>query len=69
MSNSPEKSKLPVGPRILLGVAAIPCLVLAGMLTTTLITDGLSDIGAFEVVYAGVGFIALYIAVTGKRLF
>jgi hypothetical protein len=67
---SPEnKAKLPLTIRILVGIAGLPSIVLAYMLVLTFMREGIAGISAFEVVYSMVGAVALYIAITGKRLF
>ncbi|WP_340680333.1 hypothetical protein [Paraglaciecola sp.] len=69
MHSSENKSKLPLNIRILVGIAGLPSIVLAYMLVVTVIHEGITDISAFEVVYSIIGVVALYIAITGKRLF
>lgn len=68
---SPNKanSKLSMRLRIILGIASIPSFILAGMLGVMIVNGDAGDIGFFEAVYACVGILALYIALTGKRLF
>ena len=68
-NNDKSKTHLPANLRVVIGVASIPCLLLAGMLGVTIYQRGASDISAFEVLYAIAGVVAMYIAVTGKRLF
>tara|TARA_R110002167_G_scaffold173731_5_gene372365 strand:- start:772 stop:981 length:210 start_codon:yes stop_codon:yes gene_type:complete len=69
MHNSENKAKLSLTIRILIGLAGIPSIVLAYMLVLTFMREGIAGISAFEVVYSLVGAVALYIAITGKRLF
>ena len=69
MCDAENNSKLSLNLRVLVGVASIPSIVLAYMLTVTAIHEGIQDISAFELVYSVVGVFALYIAITGKRPF
>jgi uncharacterized membrane protein YuzA (DUF378 family) len=64
-----DQEKLPTVVRVLVGIASLPSLALAFMLLRALFTGNASGIGAFETVYAIVGFVAIYIAITGKKLF
>lgn len=64
-----NKSPLAPPTRILLGIAGLPSLALGVMLIVTVMREGMASIGAFEVLYACAGLLAIYIAVTGKRLF
>jgi hypothetical protein len=64
-----SEDKLPTAVRVLVGLASLPSLVLAFMLLRALFTGNAGGIGAFETVYAIVGFVAIYIAITGKKLF
>lgn len=63
------KTKLSLRLRIILGIASIPSFILAGMLGVMIVNGDANDIGFFEAVYACVGILALYIALSGKRLF
>ncbi|MDT0593998.1 hypothetical protein [Glaciecola petra] len=65
----PNNTKLTMRIRIILGIASIPSFLLAGMLGVMIVNGDASDIGFFEAVYACVGILALYIALSGKRLF
>ncbi|WP_414829649.1 hypothetical protein [Alteromonas sp. H39] len=69
MSDTSSQKLLPVGLRLLIGLAGLPSLLLAVMLSYAAVTEGVSNVGAFEVLYAIAGGIALYIAITGRRLF
>ncbi|MCF2946581.1 hypothetical protein L0668_00550 [Paraglaciecola aquimarina] len=69
MSRLNTQDKLPLNLRILIGVVAIPSLVLAGMLGVMTFNGQFQEISIFEWIYSIAGFVALYIAVTGKRLF
>jgi hypothetical protein len=69
MHSSENKVKLPLTIRILVGMAGLPSILLAYMLVLTFMREGIAGISAFEVVYSMVGAVALYIAITGKRLF
>lgn len=69
MSDTSSQKVLPVGLRLVIGLAGLPSLLLGAMLIYAAVTKGVSNVGAFEVLYAIAGGIALYIAITGKRLF
>lgn len=69
MDSTESRAKLSLKIRILIGIAGLPSIFLAYMLIVTALNDGVSGISLFEVIYSLVGFLALYIAVTGKRLF
>lgn len=69
MDNPVQKPGLSPAIRILIGIAGLPSIVLGYMLIATALEKGVADIGAFELVYSLVGAVALYIAITGKRLF
>ncbi|ALS97904.1 hypothetical protein [Lacimicrobium alkaliphilum] len=69
MNNTADKPGLSPAIRILIGIAGLPSIVLGYMLIATALEEGIADIGAFELVYSLVGVVALYIAITGKRLF
>lgn len=64
-----EKGKLSLTVRIIIGVLAMPSLLLAFMLISEAIKGNFDGIGAFEIIYAVVGFFAIYIALTGKKFF
>ena len=66
MNNQP---KLALKIRILIGIIAIPSLILAAMIISLLINQAAADISFFEVVYSLVGIFAMYIALTGKKFF
>ncbi|MGJ8681170.1 hypothetical protein [Paraglaciecola sp.] len=63
------QQKLPTNLRVLIGIVSIPSLILAGMLGVMTLNGQFQDISIFEWIYSIVGFIAAYIALTGKRLF
>ena len=67
--NTDKKSKLSINIRILIGIASLPSLFLGFMLVSALLNEQADTIGAFEVVYALVGLVGVYIALSGKRLF
>lgn len=69
MSSSDNKNKLPTNVRILLGVFAIPSLFLAYMIGVMVVNGDYQKIEYFEWFYSLIGFLALFISVTGKRLF
>lgn len=66
MHNEP---KLSLKIRILIGIIAIPSLILAAMILSMLINQTEGEIDYFEVVYSLVGVFAMYIALTGKKFF
>ena len=61
--------KLPLKVRVLIGILAMPSLILAAMIISMYINQTASDISFFEVVYSLVGFFAMYVALTGKKFF
>mgnify|MGYP003633656266 CR=1 FL=1 len=61
--------KLSLKIRILIGIVAIPSLILAAMIMSMLIKQTEGEISFFEVVYSLVGVFAMYIALTGKKFF
>lgn len=69
MSSSDTSDKLPTNVRILLGAFAIPSLFLAYMIGVMVVNGDYQEIEYFEWFYSLIGFLALYISVTGKRLF
>jgi cytochrome c oxidase assembly factor CtaG len=69
MQKPEQTPKLPMPIRILVGLAGLPSLLLAYMLVLTFMREGIDGISAFEVVYSVIGAVALYIAISGKRLF
>ena len=66
MNNEP---KLSLKIRILIGIIAVPSLILAAMILSMLINQTEGEIDYFEVVYSLVGVFAMYIALTGKKFF
>jgi hypothetical protein len=64
-----EKGKLSLTVRIIVGLLALPSLLLAFMLISEAINGRYDGIGVFEVVYSLVGLFAIYIALTGKKFF
>ena len=69
MTLSNKTTKLSSNVRILLGLFSIPSLFLAYMIGTMALNGDYKEIDYFEWVYSIIGFLALYIAVTGKRFF
>ena len=63
------EQKLPLKIRILIGIIAIPSLILAAMIISMLINQTDGEINYFEVVYSLVGVFAMYVALTGKKFF
>ncbi|MFT5757176.1 MAG: hypothetical protein ACI9LM_001905 [Alteromonadaceae bacterium] len=68
-NNNNNNKKLANNIRILIGIVALPSLYLAYMITVMTINGSASSVDYFEWVYAFTGFIAIYIAITGKKLF
>ena len=68
MGMSDKKTKLTSNVRILLGVLAIPSLFLAYMIGVLAVNGDYQKIDYFEWVYSLIGILAIYIAITGKRL-
>lgn len=66
MNNEP---KLSLKIRVLIGIIAIPSLLLAAMIMSMLINQTAGDISIFEVIYSLVGVFAMYVALTGKKFF
>ena len=66
MHNEP---KLSLKIRILIGIIAVPSLILAAMILSMLINQTEGEIDYFEVVYSLVGVFAMYIALTGQKFF
>ncbi len=69
MPDTSSQKVLPVGLRLIIGIAGLPSLLLGAMLIYSAVNEGGNNVSAFEVLYAIAGGIALYIAITGKRLF
>ena len=69
MGANSNNSKLPFNIRILIGLCSLPSLFLASMIGVTAMNGDYQDIDYFEWVYSLVGIVAMYIALTGKRLF
>jgi hypothetical protein len=63
------EQKLPIKIRILIGIVAVPSLILAAMIVSMLINQTAGKISFFEVLYSLMGVFAMYIALTGKRFF
>ena len=63
------EQKLSLKIRILIGIIAIPSLILAAMILSMLINQTEGEIDFFEVMYSLVGVFAMYIALTGKKYF
>lgn len=63
------EQKLSLKFRVLIGIVAIPSLILAAMVMSMLIKQTPGEISLFEVVYSLVGVFAMYIALTGKKFF
>jgi hypothetical protein len=64
-----DKNILPSNIRILLGVFSIPSLFLAYMIGVMVMDGDYQKVDYFEWFYALIGMLAIYIAITGKRLF
>jgi hypothetical protein len=63
------EQKLPLKIRILIGIIAVPSLILAAMIVSMLINQTAGEVSFFEVLYSLVGVFAMYIALTGKKFF
>jgi hypothetical protein len=63
------KQKLSLKIRLLIGIIAIPSLILAAMTLSMFINQTEGNISYFEVVYSLVGVFAMYVALTGKKFF
>jgi hypothetical protein len=69
MGMSDKKTKLSSNIRILLGVFAIPSLILAYMVGVMAVNGDYQKVDYFEWFYSLIGILAIYIAITGKRFF
>jgi hypothetical protein len=65
--DKPEQLSLSV--RIVVGILALPSLLLAFMLISDALNARYDSIGAFEIIYSLVGVFAVYIALSGKKFF
>jgi len=63
------EQKLSLKIRVLIGIIAIPSLILAAMIISMLINQTEGDVNFFEVIYSLVGVFAMYVALTGKKFF
>jgi hypothetical protein len=63
------EQKLSLKIRILIGIIAIPSLILAAMMVSMLINQTAGEVNFFEVIYSLVGVFAMYVALTGKKFF
>ena len=66
MNNEP---KLSFKVRVLIGIIAVPSLLLAAMIISMYINQTAGEISFFEVIYSLVGVFAMYVALTGKKFF
>ena len=69
MQSKNTSKQLSTNIRILLGVVSLPSLLLGAMVISMAANGQGTDISLFEIVYAFAGGVALYMALTGKRLF
>jgi hypothetical protein len=69
MQSPNSKPPLSIKIRVLIAIISLPSVVLAVMLGTLVAQGQAQDIGFMEVIYALVGFFALYMAISGKRYF
>jgi hypothetical protein len=69
MGSSDKDTHLPSSVRIVLGIFAIPSLFLAYMIAVMSLNGDYQEVDYFEWVYSLIGLLAIYIAITGKRLF
>jgi hypothetical protein len=63
------EQKLSLKIRVLIGIIAVPSLILAAMTISMLINQTVGEVNFFEVIYSLVGIFAMYIALTGKKFF
>lgn len=64
-----KNKMLSIPVRILLGVVSVPSLYLAYMVGLMTFQGEAQNVDYFEWVYSLIGFIAMYMAISGKRLF
>ncbi len=69
MNTKNKSTKLPLNIRLLLGLFAIPSLFLAYMVGTMALNGDYQAIDYFEWIYSLLGFVAIFIAISGKRVF
>jgi len=69
MNAKNKSTKLPLNIRLLLAVFAIPSLFLAYMVGVMTLNGDYQGIDYFEWIYSLLGFVAMYIAISGKRVF
>jgi cytochrome c oxidase assembly factor CtaG len=69
MNTKNKSTKLPLNIRLLLGAFAIPSLFLAYMIGTMALKGDYQGVNYFEWIYSLLGFVAIYIAISGKRVF
>ena len=69
MNMKNKTTKLPFNVRLLLGFFALPSLFLAYMIGTLVLNGDFQGIDYSEWVYSLLGFFAMYIAISGKRVF
>jgi len=64
-----DKKKLSSNIRILIGALSVPSLYLAYMIGVMAVNGDYQKVDYFEWLYSLMGILAMYIAITGKRLF
>jgi hypothetical protein len=69
MKSNNDKAKLSLKIRLVVAILAIPSLLLAFMIGSTVVRGNYNDISYFEVIYSLVGIFAIHIALTGKKYF
>jgi cytochrome c oxidase assembly factor CtaG len=69
MNTKNKSTKLPLNIRLLLGVFAVPSIFLAYMVGTMALKGNYQEVDYFEWIYSLLGFVAIYIAISGKRVF
>jgi len=69
MKTKNKSAKLPLNIRLLLGLFSIPSLFLAYMVGTMTLNGDYQRIDYFEWIYSLLGFFAMYVAISGKRVF
>lgn len=64
-----NNTKLPFNIRLLLGICSLPSLYLAYIISGLVMNGDFNAVNYFEWIYSFVGFIAIYVALSGKRIF
>lgn len=69
MKSNSDNPKLSVRLRVIIGILAIPSLLLAFMIVATVMQGDYIEISVFEAIYSLVGIFAIHVALTGKKYF